>query len=84
MAREPQIDDRDPEIWALAGEAFRKARERALDAGISVLVVKDGEIVRLNPEGGQEFVKKLAPAEKKGLKLQKGVRTAIKWTQDPV
>ncbi len=76
-------DEADEAIAAMAGEAFHQAMVRTLDAGISVLVVKKGSLVRVHPDGREEFVKKIARPQRPGIKVTKGIRTAIKWSQTP-
>lgn len=46
----------------LADAAFKQAYWQALAAGSSVLVVENGAIVEVFPDGSRRFVKHIAPA----------------------
>ena len=54
---EAAIDRKERRIPIEANAAFRAAFEATLKAGHAVLVVEDGKLVRLLPDGKREFVK---------------------------
>jgi hypothetical protein len=52
----------EEQIPALAEEATRLAYARALSAGHSVLVVKDGFLVEIFPDGTVDSIRSITPA----------------------
>ena len=72
--RKPTAQETENQIPALAREATRSAYRRALNSGGSVLISKNGEIRRINPDGTSSVVKKLAPRTK----MRKGTIIKIK------
>lgn len=71
--RKPTVQETENQIPALARSATRSAYRRALSSG-SVLIFKNGEIRRINPDGTSIVVKKLAPRTK----MRKGTIIKIK------
>lgn len=46
---------------ALSGQAFAAARQKALDAGLSVMESRDGVIYEVFPDGRRNVVKQIEP-----------------------
>ncbi|MBI2434168.1 MAG: hypothetical protein HYV26_15030 [Candidatus Hydrogenedentes bacterium] len=55
---EQGVEQRLPE---LSGRAFAAARQKALDAGETVLEAREGALYRVHPNGTFEIVKTIAP-----------------------
>ena len=58
-----QVEADDADVPGMAVDALRAAQRQARDSGRPVVVVADGELVRIGPEG-QTVLRKLAPRRK--------------------
>lgn len=56
-----KIAIQEGDIPSLAKDAVRKAYDRALKSGSSVLEVVDGQLVKSNPDGSRTILKALHP-----------------------
>jgi hypothetical protein len=70
---EEEIDYLEEHIPELAIIAFRQAFWSALASGSSVLMVEDGDLVEIFPNGKRKFIKHLPPA----IPVVKGQRIEI-------
>ncbi len=58
---EEALEEAERRLPEMAGEAFRKARERALKAGRSVVISDAGAIYEVSPAGTRRQLKTIDP-----------------------
>lgn len=56
-----QIQSNEHAFPQAAGQAFAWARQQAIQRGRSVLISKDGVVLKLAPDGTQTVVKHISP-----------------------
>ena len=59
---ERKIEELEAQIPALSGAAVKKAYERTLASGQSVLEAADGAIYEVFPDGSRKFIKRIEPS----------------------
>jgi hypothetical protein len=56
---EQQLEQLERECPAASGVAFARAYQQAVQAGLSVVVSENGEIVEIFPDGRRKFIKSI-------------------------
>ena len=56
---EQQLEQLERECPAASGVAFASAYQQAVQAGLSVVVSENGEIVEIFPDGRRKFIKSI-------------------------
>ena len=66
-----QLDQLESEYPKESGVAFARAYQQAVQAGLSVVVSENGEIVEIFPDGQRRFIKSIASpiTDKPGRKI---------------
>ncbi len=59
-------------LGGLAAKASRKAKQKAIEAGVSLLTIKNGKLVRRNADGSFEEIGEHEPVPHKRVLLKKG------------
>ena len=70
MRTDEEIDFLEKHIPELAEGSVKKAYYNALSSGNPVLERKDDKIIKIYPDGKEEFVKKVSPSVKVEQKLK--------------
>lgn len=70
----------ETQIAEAAAGAFAQAREQAFRAKQFVVIAKDGDLVRISPEGERIVIGKVRrPTKKMAITFEKDVEIAIQW-----